>query len=125
LRVFGFPVEHQVEMGAGCVGRPGWQAFAVLDGNEMIATAGLFITGSAGHLFGAATLPDARRQGAQSALIAARAAAAREAGCSWLVGETFAEGPGQHNPSLHNMLRAGLSVFYERPNWTWRERHHG
>ena len=123
LRVFGFPVEHQVEMGAGCVGRPGWQAFAVLDGDEMIATAGLFITRSAGHLFGAATLPDARRQGAQSALIAARAAAAREAGCSWLVGETFAEGPGQHNPSLHNLLRAGLSVCYERPNWTWRERH--
>ena len=47
LRVFGFPVEHQVEMGAGCVGRPGWQAFAVLDGDEMIATAGLFITRSA------------------------------------------------------------------------------
>jgi hypothetical protein len=90
LRVFGLPVEHQVEMGAGCVSRPGWQAFAVFSGSEIVATAGLYITGSAGHLFGAATLPDARRRGAQSALIAARAAAAaREAGGVWLVEETF------------------------------------
>jgi hypothetical protein len=84
----------------------------------------LYIAGSAGHVFGATTLPAARRRGAQSALIAARAAAARAAGCAWLVGETFAEGPGRHNSSLHNMLRAGMSVCYERPNWTWRERHH-
>jgi GNAT superfamily N-acetyltransferase len=124
LRVFGLPVEHQVEMGVGCVSRPGWQAFAVFSGSEIVATAGLFIRGSAGHLFGGATLPAARRRGAQSALIAARAAAAREAGCAWLVGETSAEGPGQHNSSLHNMLRAGLGACYERPNWTWRERHH-
>jgi GNAT superfamily N-acetyltransferase len=121
LRVFGLLVEHQVEMGTGCVGRPGWQAFAVFSGSEIVATAGLYVTGSVGHLFGAATLPGARRRGAQSALIAARAAAAREAGCAWLVGETFAEGPGQHNSSLHNMLRAGMSVCYKRPNWTWRD----
>src|ERR1700722_8533677 len=123
LRVFGLPVEHQVEMGVGCVGRPGWHAFAVLSGGEIVATAGLFIAGNAGHLFGATTLPEARGRGAQSALIAARATVAREAGCEWLVAETFTEGPGQHNSSLHNLRRAGMSVCYERTNWTWKEIH--
>jgi GNAT superfamily N-acetyltransferase len=122
LRVFGVPVEHRVEMGAGCVSRPGWQAFAVCSGSEIVATGGLFIRGRAAHLFGGATLPAARRLGAQSALIAARASAARAAGCRWLVGETAAEGPGEHNSSLRNLLRAGMTARYERPSWTWRER---
>jgi hypothetical protein len=122
LRVFGVPVEHRVEMGAGCVSRPGWQAFAVCSGSEIVATGGLFIRGRAAHLFGGATLPSARRLGAQSALIAARASAARAAGCRWLVGETAAEGPGEHNSSLRNLLRAGMTARYERPSWTWRER---
>ncbi|MGH3166380.1 MAG: hypothetical protein ACRDN0_10865, partial [Trebonia sp.] len=54
---------------------------------------------------------------AQSALIAARAAAAREAGCDWLIGEARAEKPGEPNSSLHNMVRAGLGVRYTRPRW--------
>jgi GNAT superfamily N-acetyltransferase len=122
LRAFGLPVKHQVEMGVGCVSRPGWQAFAVCSDSEIVATAGLFIRGSAAHLFRGATLPAARRLGAQSALIAVRAAAARAAGCRWLVGETAAEGRGEHNSSLRNLLRAGMTVRYERPSWTWRER---
>jgi hypothetical protein len=36
-----------------------------------------------------------------------------------LVAETGAEAPGTHNSSLHNMLRLGFEVAYERPNWTW------
>jgi len=61
-RGFGMPGEHAVEMGVGCVGRPGWQAFAVFSDNEIIASAALFIKGSAAHLPGAATLPAARRR---------------------------------------------------------------
>jgi hypothetical protein len=72
-----------------------------------------------GLLFGCATLPPARRRGAQSALIAARVAAAREAGCDWVIADTAAERPGEDNSSLHNMLRAGLSVQYVRRVWTW------
>jgi GNAT superfamily N-acetyltransferase len=119
-QIFGLPAEHQVEMGVECVGRRGWQAFAVFSGNAIVATAGLYVSGSVGHLFGGATLPAARGRGAQSALIAARAAAARKAGCTWLAGETGTEKPGEHNTSLHNMLRAGMSVCYERQNWIWR-----
>lgn len=116
--VFGLPTGPQSEIVAGTVGRPGWRAFAVFDGADIVATAALYISGSTGNLFGGATLPAARRRGAQSALIAARAAAAQEAGCAWLVGETGAEGPAEHNPSLHNMLRAGMTICYERRNWT-------
>ncbi|WP_433273223.1 hypothetical protein ACQPZA_21775 [Pseudonocardia xinjiangensis] len=47
-------------------------------------------------------------------------------GAGKLVGEARArpregaEGPGEHNQSLHNMRRAGFSVRYERANWVWR-----
>jgi hypothetical protein len=37
-----------------------------------------------------------------------------------LVAETGAEGPGEHNASLHNMLRAGFERLYERVSWRWR-----
>jgi hypothetical protein len=111
----------QVEMGVGVVGRPGWRTFAVFEGNAIVGTGSLHIYDAVGHLFGGATLPHARRRGAQSALIAARAAAGREAGCTFLVGETAAEKLGEHNPSLHNQLRAGLTARYRRPVWRWQE----
>jgi hypothetical protein len=120
FRVFSLPAEPQLEMAIGCVGRPGWHTFAVFDGSAIVATASLHIFGGAGHLFGGATLPRARGRGAQSALIAARAVAAQEAGCAWLIGETGAEAPGEHNSSLHNMLRAGMNARYQRKNWKWR-----
>jgi hypothetical protein len=119
-RVFEFPHEHQVEMPVGTVGRPGWQAFAVSSGDTMVAAANLRVSGGVGHLFGGTTLPEARGLGAQSALIAARAVAARAAGCDWLIGETAAEGPGTRNSSLHNMARAGLTVRYAKRNWMWQ-----
>lgn len=42
------------------------------------------------------------------------------AGCRWLVAETDAEGSGDHNTSLHNMLRTGFEPLYERVTWLWR-----
>jgi GNAT superfamily N-acetyltransferase len=108
------------QQSAGLSGLPGWRLFAVYEGDAIVATGSLRIGGAIGHLFGGATLPSARNRGAQSALIAARAAAAAEAGCSWLIAEAVAEGPGQHNPSLHNQLRAGLTPRYQRENWIWR-----
>jgi hypothetical protein len=43
-----------------------------------------------------------------------------EARCYLLTVDAVAEGPGEHNPSLHNMVRAGIPVRYERPNWRWQ-----
>jgi GNAT superfamily N-acetyltransferase len=114
--VFKLP-EPAVEMAVASVGRPGWQAFAAWDGDRMVGTAASFIHQETAQYFAASTLPEARGRGGQSALIAARARAAKSAGCHWMVAQTNAEAPGEHNTSLHNMLRAGFEVVYERRDW--------
>ncbi|MBM0203146.1 hypothetical protein JNW90_08570 [Micromonospora sp. STR1s_5] len=93
--------------------RPGTTANWSAGGN-------LFLHDEAASLNAAATATGHRGLGAQSALIAARARAAAEAGCRWLFAETGKPAPGQQNPSLNNMLRAGLVPLYERRNWVWR-----
>jgi len=117
---FGDDDPRRGQQSAGLFGLPCWRLFAVYDGDDIVATGSLRVDGTVGHLFGGATLPSARNRGAQSALIAARAAAAVEAGCAWVIAEAVAEKPGQHNPSLHNQLRAGLTARYHRENWIWR-----
>jgi GNAT superfamily N-acetyltransferase len=116
---FGDDDPRRAQQSAGLSGLPGWRLFAVYEGDDIVATGSLRVDGAVGHLFGGATLPSARNRGAQSALIAARAAAAAEAGCAWVIAEAFAEKPGERNPSLHNQLRAGLTVRYQRGNWIW------
>jgi ribosomal protein S18 acetylase RimI-like enzyme len=118
---FGDDDPRRAQQAAGLYGLPGWQLFAVYEDDDIVATGSLRVDGAVGHLFGGATLPSARNRGAQSALIAARAAAATEAGCEWVIAEAMAENPGQHNPSLHNQLRAGLTVRYQRENQIWRD----
>ena len=120
LRVFDMPGRHLAEMAVASVGRPDWHPYAVWQGEEIVATATMHVHGEAAQFFGGATLPSARGKGAQTALLAARAEAARTAGCRWLVAETGAEQPGEHNSSLHNMFRTGFDVLYERRNWIWR-----
>jgi GNAT superfamily N-acetyltransferase len=117
---FGDNDPRRERQSAGLAGLPGWRLFAVYEGDDIVATGSLRVDGTVGHLFGGATMPSARNRGAQSALIAARAAAAAEAGCAWVIAEAVAEKPGEHNPSLHNQLRAGLTVRYHRENWIWR-----
>ncbi|GGK67971.1 hypothetical protein Sme01_13110 [Sphaerisporangium melleum] len=119
-RVFGMDNEIARSMAAASVGRPGWHPYAVWAGDRIVATATLYVRGDTAQFFAGATVPEVRGRGAQSALIAARVRAAQAAGCRRLVAETGAEGPGEHNPSLHNLRRAGFEVLYERTNWTWR-----
>jgi GNAT superfamily N-acetyltransferase len=120
MTVFGFTAQGMIDMAASCVGKPNWRQYAVWDGERMIAAGSLFINGDCAGLFGGATLPAARRRGAQSALLTARARAAAQAGCRWLVADTGAERPGEHNTSLHRMRNAGLEPLYERVTWLWR-----
>jgi GNAT superfamily N-acetyltransferase len=120
MSTFGFTAPGMVDMAASCVGRPNWRQYAVWEGEQIIAVGSVFLDGECADMFGAATLPQARGRGAQSALLAARAQAALTAGCRWLIAETGAEGPGGHNTSLRNMMRAGFRPLYERTNWLWR-----
>lgn len=120
LRGFGMPEDGLADMLAASVGDPDFRPFAVWDGDEMIAAANLFVHGKVGSLNTAATLPEHRNRGAQSALLAARAAEAARAGCLRLVAEALTPSHGAVNPSLNNMLRCGLRPLYIRQDWIWR-----
>lgn len=119
LRGFGMPTAGLADMLAEALTHPGFRPFAAWDGDDMVATANLFVHGSVGSLNSTATLATHRNRGAQSALIAARAAAAADAGCRWLSAETGRPADGEVNPSLNNLLRSGLRPLYERQNWAW------
>lgn len=116
---FGWSDRPLMEMSAALALRPDVHAFAVRADGRIVSVAGLKVNGETGHLFGGATLEAYRGRGGQSALLRARIAAAAEAGCRAVFAETGAEGPGEHNTSLHNMRRAGLVPLYERVNWRW------
>ena len=121
-RGFGMP-EHPalVEFfGAATDGTGDFHPWAAWDGDRLVAAANLHVAGPAAAFCGAATLPEARGRGAQSAFMQRRVEQARALGATWLSAETWAEGEGQHNPSLHNMRRAGFVDAYERTNWVWR-----
>jgi GNAT superfamily N-acetyltransferase len=120
LRGFGMPEEGLAQMMAASVEDSDFRPYAAWDGDDMIATANLFVEGKIGSLNSAATLPGHRNRGAQSALLAARAAAAAAAGCRWLVAETGKPAEGVSSPSMNNMLRVGLKPLYDRQNWSWR-----
>jgi GNAT superfamily N-acetyltransferase len=121
MTTFGFTTPAMTDMAASCVGKPNWRQYAVWEGERIIAVGSIFVHGDCADMFGGATLPEARGRGAQSALLTVRARAAQAAGCRWLVAETGAEDPGEHNTSLHNMLRVGFEPLYERVTWLWRE----
>jgi GNAT superfamily N-acetyltransferase len=120
MTTFGFTAPGMIEMAAAGVGRPRWEQYAVWEGDRIVAIGSVFLNGECADMFGGATLPDARRRGAQSALLSIRTSAARAAGCRWIVAETGADGPGGRNVSLHNMLRTGFEPLYERVSWNWQ-----
>ncbi|MDX6282251.1 MAG: hypothetical protein QOH03_3322 [Kribbellaceae bacterium] len=99
---------------------PDFQPYAAWDGDKLVATAGLYVEGELGECVSAATLPEYRGRGAQSALIGLRVQDALEAGCKWVATETAKPAEGQHNPSLDNMRRAGFKDLYDRQSWIWR-----
>ncbi|MFD9432380.1 hypothetical protein [Streptomyces sp. NPDC060002] len=45
---------------------------------------------------------------------------AADEGCRWIVAGTDAAGPAEHNPSLHNLVRAGFEPMDDRIDWLWR-----
>jgi GNAT superfamily N-acetyltransferase len=121
-RGFGMP-EHPALIdffGAATGGAGGFHPWAAWDGDRLVAAANLHVAGPAAAFCGAATLPEARGRGAQSAFMQRRVEQARELGAGWLSAETWKEGAGQHNPSLHNMHRAGFVDVYDRTNFIWR-----
>ncbi|HET6968676.1 MAG TPA: GNAT family N-acetyltransferase [Ornithinibacter sp.] len=119
---FGMPENpHLIAFFAAATdGTRGFHPWGAWDGDRLVAAANLHVAGPAAAFCGAATHHESRGRGAQSAFMARRIEAARELGATWLSAETWKEPPGQHNPSLHNMRRAGFVDAYDRDNWLWR-----
>jgi GNAT superfamily N-acetyltransferase len=102
---------------AALLGRPGWRVWVAQDGARVVACGALFVAGAHAWLGVGATLPEHRGRGAQSALLAARIAGARESGCTAIVTETGEPIAGEPNPSLANILRAGFTKVASRANF--------
>ena len=95
---------------------PGWHCLAAYDGDEPVAVGALFVLGRVGWLGAAGTVEAFRGRGAQSALLAARIALARELGLETLATETGERLPAGPGASYRNILRAGFEEAYVRPN---------
>lgn len=81
--------------------------------DEPIATGGVAVCNGVGILAGASTIPSARRQGAQSALLHARLADVRDRGCDIAM---MAAEPG--SASQRNAERNGFRIAYTRTKWS-------
>ncbi len=84
---------------------------AELDGNP-VATGMLYIYDDAAMLAGASTIPDARRQGAQTALLDARLRFARSRNCRIAI---MGASPGSQ--SQRNAETNGFRIAYTRTKW--------
>ena len=94
--------------------RSGWTHYLAWIGGTAVACASLHVDGEAAWFGSAATLPEHRGLGAQTALIARRLNDAARAGvwiCSMQVDEDLPDRP---NPSERNMRRAGFQTAYRR-----------
>jgi GNAT superfamily N-acetyltransferase len=97
--------------------RTSWRCYVAYDGDEPAGAAALFLHERTGYLCFAATRPEHRRKGAQSALLATRIREAIEAGCTALVTETGERIPLKPSNSYRNILRFGFREDYLRPNY--------
>ena len=104
---------------AATVGRPGWAHWMAYDKDHPVATAALFADGEWAWMDLAATLPEARSRGAQSALMGARIDQAKKMGCRYLVVETGEDTPERPSRSFRNMQRLNFQVAYVRPNYLY------
>jgi hypothetical protein len=81
-------------------------------GGEPVATGAMFVHDRIALLAGASTIPEARKQGAQNALLAGRLKAAAAAGCDLAM---MCALPG--SPSQRNAQRQGFQIAYTRIKW--------
>lgn len=88
---------------------PQWRSYVAYIDGQRAAGAQVRIDGGTGSLWMAGTLPQFRGRGAQSALIARRAADALAAGCDLLVTQTDVG-----TISQCNMERAGFRIAYTK-----------
>ena len=102
---------------AAIVGATDYQAFMSFDGLRPAGTGVIFIDYDVAVLDWGATHPDFRRRGGQTAVLAARIRAAKEAGCERIYTMTGEAVPGDPQHSYGNIRKTGFSEAYLRENW--------
>ena len=116
VRGFEFPAERRamlVESIRVLAGRPDTDFYGARLGSATAGVGMLFRHAGTGYLATAATLPEHRRQGVQSALVRHRMAVAAAAGCDLVVGHATVGGA-----SHRTMERCGLRLAYTKAIWT-------
>ncbi len=96
---------------------PRWHLYASFDGQTMAGTGAMFVHDEIAWLDWAATSPQYRCKGSQSAIMAARIDQAKSLGCKHIVTETgeAVEGDPQH--SYKNILKHGFTEMRVRQNY--------
>ena len=116
VRGYGTP-EFFREWLARVPGRPGWHCFVAFEGTTPAGVGALYVTGTVGWVGIGATVPEHRRKGAQSAILAARIDAAAGVGCEVVATETGEPRGGEPGGSWRNIERAGFEPRYVRANY--------
>jgi hypothetical protein len=101
------------------IGRAHWHHYLAFEGDTPIASAAMYVAGSAAWFGLAATDVAYRRRGAQQALIVRRLHDAADADCKWVSVETAEDTVTRDAPSFRNLRRLGFEVAYKRPNYLW------
>lgn len=102
---------------AATVLAPGWSGYVLYDGTTPVGGGAHFRHGHGAWLGIASVVPEARRRGGQSALLARRINDAAADGATLLTVETGTASPGEPQTSFRRIQQAGFEVAYERENW--------
>ena len=100
------------------VGKPGWHHFMSFSGSRPAGAAALYVEDGCAWFDWAATAPEFRAQGSQSALLQARVEKALELGCHSMFSETGEAVAGDPQHSYKNLVRAGFMPIHTRDNFS-------
>jgi GNAT superfamily N-acetyltransferase len=121
---FGLVVMEGFEMDEGfdtwraaLCGRPHWHAYVAYDGSTPAGAGAMFIKDGLAWLGIGTTLPAYRGRGVQRAVLARRVSDAAALGANILTLETFHASGQPPNVSTRNVIRAGFSFAYFRPEY--------
>lgn len=116
VKAFEWPDELKTWI-ASPIGRKNWYHYMAYDGNNAIATAAFYHKDNYAWFDFAATHPDHREMGAQSALLLRRIEDCRKLGVKTIIVETAEQNAEKESPSYRNVLKTGFKEAYKRANY--------
>lgn len=121
VNVFEWP-EELIGWIAAPVGRKNWHHYMAYDNNVPVATAAFYLSGEYAWFDFAATHPEHRGKGAQSALLEKRIEDCRALGVKRMIVETAEQTSEKESPSYRNVFKSGFKEVYKRQNFIFVNR---